>query len=353
MKKTITPKISIVVPIYNTPDNFLLNNLSHLEKQTMKEIEVILVDDGSCKKTANICDDYVNRNSNFQVIHKKNAGLSAARNTGVDNSSGEYILFIDGDDYVEYDTCEQLYPKENKPDVICACMSKDMGGIIKKYDYSLFKDNKIYINEECKFFRDNVLNFYANVSSVNGKLYKRSFLLNNKLEHNEELKTGIEGIDFCFRLYDKAESVLFLERYVYNYVFNNNSITETPNTENYQLILKGFYYIKDYIDSKEGSIDSKKRLDMLFYNRIVFFLVTTMVSGFFNPKIKQEYVERVKLSKAFIKDDLLIKSLQKYDKAKVDSFRNIMIFCIKNRLFLIIYILSTIRYVQKYKLRSI
>ena len=173
MKKTITPKISIVVPIYNTPDNFLLNNLSHLEKQTMKEIEVILVDDGSHRKTADICDDYVDRNSNFKVIHKKNAGLSAARNTGVDNSSGEYILFVDGDDYVEYDTCEQLYPKENKPDVVCACMSKDMGGIIKKYDYSLFKDNKLYINEECKFFRDNVLNFYANVSSVNGKLYKR------------------------------------------------------------------------------------------------------------------------------------------------------------------------------------
>ena len=134
MKKTITPKISIVVPIYNTPDNFLLNNLSHLEKQTMKEIEVILVDDGSHRITTDICDDYVDRNSNFKVIHKKNAGLSAARNTGVDNSSGEYILFIDGDDYVEYDTCEQLYPKENKPDVICACMSKDMGGIIKKYD---------------------------------------------------------------------------------------------------------------------------------------------------------------------------------------------------------------------------
>lgn len=352
MKKTITPKISIVVPIYNTPDNFLLNNLSHLEKQTMKEIEVILVDDGSHRKTADICDDYVDRNSNFKAIHKKNAGLSAARNTGVDNSSGEYILFVDGDDYVEYDTCEQLYPKENKPDVVCACMSKDMGGIIKKYDYSLFKDNKLYINEECKFLRDNVLNFYANVSSVNGKLYKRSFLLNNKLEHNEELKTGIEGIDFCFRLYDKAKSVLFLERYIYNYVFNNNSITETPSTKNYQLILKGFYCIKNYIDLKEEDIDNKERLDALFYNRIVFFLVTAMIGGFFNPKIKQGYRERVKQSKSFIKDNLLIESLQKYDKSKVDSFRNIIIFCIKNKLFLIIYVFSIIRYIQKYKLKS-
>ena len=61
MKKTIMPKISIVVPIYNIPDNFLMNNLNHLEKQTMKDIEVILVDDGSHRKTADICDDYVDR----------------------------------------------------------------------------------------------------------------------------------------------------------------------------------------------------------------------------------------------------------------------------------------------------
>lgn len=350
MKKTITPKISIVVPIYNTPDSFLLNNLNHLEKQTMKEIEVILVDDGSHRKTADICDEYVDRNSNFKVIHKKNAGLSAARNTGVNNSSGEYILFVDGDDYIEYDTCEQLYPNKNKPDVVCACMSKDMRGKIKKYDYSLFKDNKLYKDEECKFFRDNVLNFYANISSVNGKLYKRSFLLNNKLEHNEELKTGIEGIDFCFRLYDKAKSVLFLERYVYNYVFNDKSITETPNLDNNKLILVGFKRIKEYIDSKNEK--DKNTLKKLLETRIIFFLVTTMISGFFNPKIKQKYTERVKLSKAFIKDDLLIESLQKYDKSKVDSFRNIIIFCIKNKLFLIIHIFSIVRYIQKYKLKS-
>lgn len=353
MKKTIAPKISIVVPIYNIPDNFLMNNLNHLEKQTMKEIEVILVDDGSHKKTADICDDYADRNNNFKVIHKKNAGLSAARNTGVDNSSGEYILFVDGDDYIEYNACEQLYPKENKPDVVCGCISKDMGGIIKKYDYSLFKDNKLYRNEECKFFRDNVLNFYANISGVYAKLYRRSFLSKNKLEHNEELKTGIEGIDFCFRLFDKAKSVLFLEKYIYKYVFNSNSITETPSTKNYQLILKGFYCIKNYISLNEKNIDNKNRLDILLYNRIVFFLVTTMISGFFNPKIKQKYVERVKLSKAFIEDSLLVESLQKYDKSKIDSFRKIVIFCIKNRLFLIIYILSIIRYIQKYKLKSI
>ena len=77
-----------------------------------------------------------------------------------------------------------------------------------------------------------------------------------------------------------------------------------------------------------------------------------MISGFFNPKIKQGYRERVKQSKNFIKDNLLIESLQKYDKSKVDSFRNIIIFCIKNKLFLIIHIFSTVRYIQKYKLNK-
>ena len=352
MSEIFQPKISVIVPIYNTPDRFLLNNLNHLEKQTMKEIEVILVDDGSHKKTADICDEYVDRNSNFKAIHKKNAGLSAARNTGVSSSSGEYILFVDGDDYIEYNTCEQLYPDEIKPDVVCACMSKDMGKIIKKYDYSLFKDNKLYKDEECKFFRDNVLNFYANISSVNGKLYKRSFLLNNKLEHNEELKTGIEGIDFNFRLYDKAESILFVKKYVYNYVFNNESITETPDINNNSLILKGFNCINEYIDK------NKHRKDMysariLLMDRVVLFIVTAMVSGFFNPKIKQRYKLRVKEAKKFLTNELLIESLNNYNRSKIDSFRLAIIFCIKNNFFFAVYIFSIIRYIQKYKLNKI
>ena len=180
MKNISQPKISVVVPIYNTPEKYLKNNLQRLKKQTLNQIEVILIDDGSESKTAKICDYYVEQNKNFRVIHKKNAGLSAAKNTGVKESSGEYILFIDGDDFVEYDAYAQLYPEREKPDVVCACMSKNMNGKIKEYDYSLFRDGKIYKNSECKFFRDNVLNFYANISSANGKLFKKSFLLKSK-----------------------------------------------------------------------------------------------------------------------------------------------------------------------------
>lgn len=351
MIETIAPKISIVVPIYNTPDSFLLNNLNHLEKQTMKEIEVILVDDGSHRKTADICDDYADRNNNFKVIHKKNAGLSAARNTGVDNSSGEYILFVDGDDYVEYNTCEQLYPKENKPDVICACMSKDMGGIIKKYDYSLFKDNKLYKNEECKFFRDNILNFYANISSVNGKLYKRSFLLKNKLEHNEELKTGIEGIDFCFRLYDRAKSVLFLEKYIYNYAFNQESITETPNVDNYQLIFDGFNYIQKYINKKDEN--EKNVLNKLLWNRVVFFITTVIISGIFSPKNKIKNKERERQLNIIYKNKLFKESVSLYDRSSVDIYRKVIIFLVKNKCFIPIKIIANIRYIQKYRLRKV
>ena len=102
--------VSVIVPIYNV-ENYLAECLDSLERQTLKNIEVILVNDGSTDGSAEIAGKYVARNRNFTLINRENGGLSAARNTGMKTASGEYLYFLDSDDYLLDDALETLYAK--------------------------------------------------------------------------------------------------------------------------------------------------------------------------------------------------------------------------------------------------
>lgn len=105
MKDIKLPRISVIVPIYNV-DKYIERCVESIIKQTYTNIEIILVDDESPDNCAKICDEYAKKDSRIKVIHKKNGGLSSARNSGLDIASGEYILFVDGDDYIHESAVE-------------------------------------------------------------------------------------------------------------------------------------------------------------------------------------------------------------------------------------------------------
>lgn len=101
-------KISIIVPLYNV-EEYLSKCIETLINQTLKEIEIILIDDGSTDKSSKICDEYAKRDSRIRVIHQKNVGVSQARNNAIQIASGEFVMFVDGDDWIEEQTCEIAY----------------------------------------------------------------------------------------------------------------------------------------------------------------------------------------------------------------------------------------------------
>jgi len=96
MKKT-----SVIVPVYNA-EKYLDKCIQSILNQDYKNIEVILIDDGSLDNSGNICDEYAKVDSRVKVVHKKNGGVSSARNCGIDIATGEFIMFVDSDDYIEY-----------------------------------------------------------------------------------------------------------------------------------------------------------------------------------------------------------------------------------------------------------
>ena len=110
IENNISPKVSIIVPIYNV-EKYLRQCLDSIVNQTLKDIEIILVDDGSTDSCPSICDEYASKDKRIIVIHKENAGLGAAYNTGLDIAKGDYIGFVESDDFIELNMYEELYER--------------------------------------------------------------------------------------------------------------------------------------------------------------------------------------------------------------------------------------------------
>ena len=117
--------ISVIVPVYNV-ERYLRQCIESITNQSYKNLQIILIDDGSKDNSGKICDEYAEKDKRVEVIHKENTGVSAARNTGLDNAKGEWITFVDADDWVEKNFCEILIKKatENESDCIACGYNK-------------------------------------------------------------------------------------------------------------------------------------------------------------------------------------------------------------------------------------
>ena len=105
--------VSVIVPVYNVAP-YLEQCLDSIVNQTYQNLEIILVDDGSTDESGAICDRYAEQDGRIQVVHKENGGLSSARNVGLDKMTGEWVLFVDSDDWIELNTLELLFEQKNE-----------------------------------------------------------------------------------------------------------------------------------------------------------------------------------------------------------------------------------------------
>lgn len=170
--------VSIIVPVYNT-EKYLVKCLDSILSQSYKNIEVIIIDDGSIDNCAKIIKDYLQKNKKIKYFKQENQGQAVARNKGIDISSGKYIQFVDSDDYIKPFMVEKMLTilREENLDFINSLLSFDNGKRIKKYKE---KFSCTFLDE-----KDIIKNFFNNkniyISPVN-KLYKKEFLIKNKIE---------------------------------------------------------------------------------------------------------------------------------------------------------------------------
>lgn len=223
--------ISIVVPIYNV-DKYLDNCLTSLIKQTYENIEIILVDDGSIDNSAYICDTWLLKDSRIRVIHKKNGGLSDARNAGIRIAKGVYITFVDGDDSVDTDMIEYLYLLQKKYSVdISICSHTIVTDDKKCVNLGERYSEKIMGVEEAL---DRMLCEAGYSVSVCGKLFKRELFNHVKFPVDKLC----EDNGTTYKLFDQVTSLAYGPKGKYYYYKRENSImTSSFNLKKMDLII--------------------------------------------------------------------------------------------------------------------
>lgn len=225
MKENITnPLVSVIIPIYRV-ESYLKQCLDSLCKQSLTDIEIILVDDASPDKCGNICDKYATDDSHFKVIHHlENKGLSAARNSGIRKASGEYLMFVDGDDWVHPDFCKVAYEyaNEHQADIIMFNYKKIATPDNSEHDtpnvFMSFQEGYQSPHEAM----DMILKDGGNAAW--NKIYRKQLF--NDISYPEGFL--YEDTGTTYKLVHKASRFFFLDQVLYYQRIRPGSITNTP-----------------------------------------------------------------------------------------------------------------------------
>lgn len=206
--------ISVLIPVYNT-EKYLNECINSVLNQTYKELEIILIDDGSTDSSGAICDKFADLDARIKVIHNNNSGVSVSRNTGIEASTGEYICFVDSDDFLPLDSIEKLYTAivENEVEIV-------FGNYCLCYNGKLFKKDLKHIpgkhsTNEYKLIDDGTLSGIT-FGNVWGAIYSAKLIKDNSIKFNENLKVNEDGI-FNIKCCNSAKHIYIEKTSVYNY----------------------------------------------------------------------------------------------------------------------------------------
>lgn len=301
--------VSIVIPIYNSAPNILKKCFDSVVNQTYKNIEIIIVSDGAVTSNNEIAESYCKKDRRIKIIYQKNSGPGSARNKGIKKCCGNYIMFVDSDDWIELDAVEKsVYEIEhsNKPDILLFGAIREYSNKSEPFGYEKYISTKVYKKSEINELVKDLLSENAKIEGPVAKLYNKSFLDKNKLLFNEKTRIA-EDLEFNLRCFSISTEIIVMKDLLYHYFCNTNSLT---NKTDYSSIESGLYNFKmmDQYIKKTNNLD----LLSIFNDRVLCFIVTSFISGFFNPenldkyKTKKEELRNLKMMFLLMKRLIMI-----------------------------------------------
>lgn len=268
------PLVSVIVPVYNT-EKYLSKCVESIMHQTYEKLEIILVDDGSAEPCRMLCDEYASKDQRINVIHKKNGGLSSAREAGLLIIQGKYVMVVDSDDWIDLKTIEKCVEVAENSNSDCVLFS-----YIKEYgDRSipnyLFEESFCYNESESEdkihrkiigFCKDELKypERIDNLSTLWGKLYRREIALKGKIISEREVGTSEDTI---FNLYalDGCKNISYINYCFYHYRKDNHqAATMRYKSDLYQKWQRMYRIFEEYIDLSEN----KEHYYEVFLNRV-------------------------------------------------------------------------------------
>ncbi|MDL2246076.1 glycosyltransferase [Methanobrevibacter sp. OttesenSCG-928-K11] len=281
-------KVSVVVPVYNV-EKYLNDCLDSLINQTLEDIEIICVNDGSTDNSLAILEKYQNKDNRIQIITRENGGLSAARNTGMEYTKGEYISFIDSDDWIELDTYEILYEfaKSKDLDILMFPFNfyNDDTGEIYQTQYNSLEVIDSSFDEKIFNYKDVKKSLFKISHSAYNKIYKSSFLSNIDAHFEEGL--NYEDIPFFFLTFLNTDKVSIIRKSLYLYRIRDGSITTSGSEESYGI----FKILTIFLNlMKEKNLFEELKQDILMYLIVNIKFVYIRL----NEKFRNDFFELIK-----------------------------------------------------------
>lgn len=330
----MNPLISIIAPVYKIPMEYLDQCFQSVLKQTYPKWELIIVDDGSPDSSGQYCDKYAQMDTRIKVYHQANQGVSVARNFGIEKSGGDYISFLDSDDWVENRYLEILVNRLEKVDYdICIC-----GAIIERkncQEHNRFYSKDILSCDEYQFneFRSQLICRgisdyyppYVNVGVPWGKLYKKAFLDSNNLR----FKPGVKRMqDNLFNLY--AFKMAGCISYINDDLYHYRDFTESACNKYNPNIISDF---RPFLDELNNFVKNEEdaRWKCGANKRIVTSINSYMGSYFFHPENKENLFTMIRMLNEFISTEYVTDAVQHTSGCQMNSQEKVFFYFVKKR----------------------
>lgn len=282
------PKISVIIPVYNT-EKYLEKCLDSILNNTLKDIEIICVDDGSTDNSLNILEKYSKLDNRLKIIKQPNSGAATARNTGIDVAKGDYFYFIDSDDYVQTSFLEKMYYQINSTHSdICLCKRTDFDELRNKYN--IIKNALLTENLPSKVFNIDDINDkifqFCSICIIN-KIFSRNLILSNDIKFQN--LSSCNDVFFYFATLVHANQITYVDESLVTSVrCRKSSITSTRGTKINNIVIAG-EYTKKYLDN----LNIFNKVKDSFYKRLSynFFYEINQCN---NKKLKKEFNNKIK-----------------------------------------------------------
>ena len=317
-------KVSIVVPCYKV-EQYLPQMIESLQAQTLRDIEIILVDDGSPDRTGAICDAYAAKDSRIRVIHKPNDGVAAARNDGLDAAAGQWIIFCDSDDYLEADALEKLVTagEESQADVVFGDVNLVFDRQVKP---AIFYKNEFVTEERSvidKLIEADFYKYYCFDPAEGGaafgyggpwnKLVRRQLLLDHGIRFELRVRGIFDDLIYTAYIFGAAKRVAYVHVPVYNYRQLDSSITHSYKADLLEINQQIFAAWQDFMDR----YGSDGRFLKPYYANVLRRLKATLGLYFFNKKNKASFGKQCKELKALLETEPYRTAIRELDSTKL------------------------------------
>ena len=216
--------VSVIVPVYNA-EKYLKYCIESITKQSYFNLEIILIDDGSMDRSPQLCDEFASMDYRINVIHQENSGVSKARNVGLDVSKGEFIVFVDADDWLDDNYIEQLVDYIGNCDIIACNFIDYIGGKRNSKSFRKIEKTEV-VTSQHELFK-HCISEYIYTYVVWGKMYRKNIIGNVRFRQFSYSEDAM----FCREILAKCTSVMLLTDVGYNYRINENSVTVDNSRE--------------------------------------------------------------------------------------------------------------------------